>query len=179
MGGPQFNGKTLAGVRARSDMRLIGLTFTAVLMTVTGLEGQRVPSGAPEFEILGPAFIALQVEDVESAAAWYSTVFSLSQVNEIDAANGRYRIRILTSPALTVELIETRDIARASDRHLGLFKFGFYVDDIEAAFHWFRGAGVDTDSSTFVDNALSARSFLMRDPEGNRLQVFARCGESC
>jgi catechol-2,3-dioxygenase len=160
-------------------MRLIGLTFTAVLMTVAGLEGQPAPNGAPEFAIVGPAFLALQVADVESAATWYSTVFSLSPVNEIDAADGRYRIRILTSPALTVELIESRGIARAPERHLGLFKFGFYVDDIEAAFHWFRSAGVETDNSTFVDSALSVRSFLMRDPEGNRLQVFARCGESC
>ena len=160
-------------------MRLIGITVSAALMTVTGLEGQLVPSGTPEFEILGPAFLALQVADVESAATWYSTVFSLSPVNEIDAVDGRYRIRILTSPTLTVELIETRDIARAPERHLGLFKFGFYVDDIEAAFRWFRGVGVETDNSTFVDSALSARSFLMRDPEGNRLQVFARCGESC
>lgn len=160
-------------------MRYISLVFIALLMTVSGLEGQRSPDGLPKFQILGPGFFALQVADIESAVDWYSTGFSLSPVKEIDDPDGRYRIRILTSPTITVELIEMLDISQAPERHLGLFKFGFFVDDIEAAFHWFRAEGVATDAAIFVDEALSVRSFLVRDPEGNRLQVFAYCGESC
>ena len=153
--------------------------LVAPLLTVSRLDGQRASGRSAGPEILGPVFLALQVADVDSAAAWYGTVFSLGVVKEIDTPDGRYRIRILTNAAMTVELIETRDIGSPPAYHLGLFKFGFYVSDIDAAFNWYRGMGVATDDSIFIDDVLSVRSFLMRDQEGNRLQVFARCQGDC
>lgn len=160
-------------------MKRIGIACIALLMYVTGLAGQEATTESPEFQILGPGFLALRVANAPDAAAWYRAAFSLETANEIDAPDGRYRIRILTSPSLTIELIEMQETAEPPARHLGLFKFGIFVDDIEAAFDWFGAAGVDRDDSIFVDEALSMRSFLMRDPEGNRLQVFARCVDSC
>ena len=159
-------------------MRSTAISLLPLLAAASGLSGQESAAAAPGFEIRGPAFVALHVEDVERAAAWYSRVFSLSPAKEIDADGGRFRIRILAGANLTVELIEMGAVA-APQRHLGFFKFGLYVDDIDAAFEWFRGAGVDIDDSTFVDEALSVRSFVMRDPSGNRLQVFASCDGAC
>ena len=73
-----------------------------------------------------------------------------------------------------MELIRQRGTAVSSVTRVGFFKAGFFVDDIEAAFAWLRGRGVDTDDAIFTDDALGARSFVFRDIYGNRLQVFER-----
>jgi catechol-2,3-dioxygenase len=140
----------------------------------TAMEAQALP-----FQIVGASFVALQVVDVDAASEWYRRVFGVSEVNRIDAVDGRYRIRILDRSELTVELIESSDAPSPPDRHLGLFKAGIYVDNIDAAYAWFRDQGVDVDQRIFVDEALGARSFLIRDLEGNRLQVFSRCQREC
>lgn len=135
---------------------------------------------APGFSITGDTFLAVQVADDSAAAAWYASLFRLEEVNHLTAGDGRYSIRLLSGRGLTVELIRLLDVGPAEDGpRLGLFKAGFWVDDIEAAHAWLLGRGVDVDVSPFVDDALSARSFVFRDPEGNRLQVFQRCGADC
>jgi hypothetical protein len=53
------------------------------------------------------------------------------------------------------------------------------VADIEAFRRRLDGLGVDQDAQIFVDEALHVRSFVFRDLEGNRVQVFQRCGEAC
>lgn len=145
--------------------------------------GTRAAAQAPEspgFQVVAGTFVALQVSDVEAAADWYSETLGLREANRVDAQDGRYRIRVLTASALVVELIQLREAGPPSPapRH-GLFKAGFFVDDLTAAFRWLRSRGVDMDPSTFVDEALNARTFVFRDPFGNRLQIFQSCEEAC
>lgn len=65
-----------------------------------------------------------------------------------------------------------RDSAAVADRSHGLFKSGFHVDDLDAAYGWLRQHEVETVGEIFTDDALGARSVVFRDPEGNRLQLF-------
>lgn len=60
----------------------------------------------------------------------------------------------------------------------GLFKAGFYVNDIAALHRRLIGLAGDVDAGISRDDALGAQSFVCRDPEGNRLQVFQRGGGS-
>ncbi|MFT5515892.1 MAG: catechol-2,3-dioxygenase [Rhodothermales bacterium] len=99
-------------------------------------------------------------------------MFGVEEVNHIDAEDGRYAIRILTGGGLRVELIRARGTERPSDRHLGLFKTGLFVSDIEAFHAVLEERTVDVDAQIFVDEALNARSFVFRDLEGNRIQAF-------
>jgi hypothetical protein len=62
---------------------------------------------------------------------------------------------------------------------IGIFKTGFFVTGLDALFERLKESGVKVDLAIFTDDALQIRSFVFRDPEGNRLQVFERCGDGC
>lgn len=160
-------------------MRTSSALLAAIFFSWTPALACQAPTSAPDFEVVGPSFLAIQTADVETAADWYASVLGLSEVNRIDAEDGRFSIRILSNDGLSVELIQMRGSEAPHDRHLGLFKAGFYVDDIDAAHAWLERREVDVDPRIFEDGALQARSFLFRDIDGNRLQVFERCREAC
>jgi catechol 2,3-dioxygenase-like lactoylglutathione lyase family enzyme len=131
-------------------------------------------------KVVGRTFVAIQVRDEVAAADWYIGVFGLEEVNRLEAADGPYSIRILSGGGISVELIRNHATsARTTEPPLGLFKAGFYVDDIEATLAWLRSRGVDTDRTVFTDPALQARTFTFRDLEGNRWQAFEPCGADC
>jgi pimeloyl-ACP methyl ester carboxylesterase len=129
-------------------------------------------------ELAEPAFAAIVVEDADAAAAWYGSVLGLTEVSRSEAEDGQYSIRLLAGGGMTLELIRLRDAETPTDRHLGLFKVGLYVDDIEAAHKQLIELGVDVDEAVFTDEALQTRSFVFRDPGGNRFQVFAATVQS-
>jgi len=154
------------------------LFVAASLLATPALPAESAGQQAP-FRYDGPAFVALMVPEVDGAAEWYGRVFGAEVTNALASPDGRFSIRILRNESLTFELIQLEGATAPPDNPLGLFKAGFYVDDIEAAFGWFRSHGSDTDAGIFTDDALVVRSFVMRDPWGNRLQFFQRCGDSC
>lgn len=144
------------------------LLMLAVALTVTSSD----VAAQDAARLSGDAFVAIRVADVAAAAAWYARVFDLREVNRLEG--DAYSIRILSGGGLSVELIQQPRVPRPEERHLGLFKAGLFVDDAEQYLQLMRSRGVDTDEATFVDEALLLRSFVMRDLEGNRLQVFSR-----
>ncbi len=143
-----------------------------LLLTPLGSAGQE---GGPA--LASGFFVALRVSDLDAAADWYTRVFDLREANRLDADD--LSIRVLAGHEIVVELIHQVGDTRPESRHIGLFKAGFIVEDIDAFFARMRERGVDTDRQIFVDGALQMRSFLMRDPEGNRLQAFQRCSAAC
>jgi len=156
------------------------LVLTGAVLLAPGAGALAQASTSPGFQVVAGTFVAVQVPDLEAAATWYAETLGLRQANRIEADDGRYRIRILAASGLVVELIQLREAEPPSPgiRH-GLFKAGFFVDDLAAAFRWLRSRGADMDGTTFVDEALNARTFVFRDPFGNRLQVFQSCEEAC
>jgi len=97
----------------------------------------------------------------------------------METEDGAYSIRLLSGGGLSVELIAEQGVEAVSDQHLGLFKVGIYVADIETFHRRLDGLGVDQDPRICVDETLHVRSFVFRDLEGNRIQVFQRCGNRC
>lgn len=131
------------------------------------------------YRFVAPSFVAVQVRDLPASVDWYVRALDLTLVNSIDDPDGRYEIRLLSNDLLRVELIWTRTPADERVGPMGLFKTGFFVDDAGAAHAALGALGYDVDSRTFVDDVLSVRTFLMRDPEGNRLQFMEECGTGC
>ncbi len=161
-------------------MRLWSLgPWVLLFVAAAAVTGQPEPEQSEGPGIIGPTFVAVQVQDLALASAWYRSVFDLEQVNRIIAEDGRYSILVLVGEGIEVELLQVRGASGVDDPALGLFKVGFYVEDIESAHRWIRQQGGDTDDRIFTDEALQARSFVFRDPEGNRLQAFDRCAEPC
>jgi len=156
------------------------LPILATLASAVPANAQGPASPDRGFAVVDQTFVALLVADAQAAAAWYRDVLALTEVNRIEAEDGRYAIRVLEGQGLTVELIRLEGVGPApTDRTLGLFKAGFYVDDIDAAYAWLASRDADVDPGIFHDKALASRSFLFRDPWGNRLQLFQRCDDDC
>jgi catechol 2,3-dioxygenase-like lactoylglutathione lyase family enzyme len=100
--------------------------------------------------LVGINHVALQVDDIDEAVAFYTDLFEPSDVN-----------RSVPGAAFL----------RMGDQFLALFQrgprseephFGLVVDDKEAARRALEEAGVEI---------LSGRFFDIRDPSGNRLQI--------
>ncbi len=144
------------------------------LLGLPSVRGQQEPEGDPPFDIVGLSFFAVQVSDDVAAAHWYRRAFGLKELRHIEAEDGRYSIRILSRAGLTVEVIRLRSASQAPHPRTGLFKAGFYVDDIDAAHAWLAQLGVDVDERIFDDETVKARSFVLRDLEENRLQIFQK-----
>ena len=161
--------------------RLVGAKrplFVAGFLVLAQCTGKAEPQDSGDDDrASGSAFFAVRVGDVEAAGRWYSQVLDLREANRLEGSG--FAIRLLSRPGLTVELIQRDGDASPSVPTLGLFKAGFYVPDADALYTRLRSMDVDLDDQLFVDSALNARTFVFRDPEGNRLQVFEHCGESC
>jgi len=99
--------------------------------------------------LVGINHIALQVDDIDEAVAFYTDLFEATSVNRIPGAA----------------------FLRMGDQFLALFQrgprteephFGLVVDDKEAARSTLEEAGVEI---------LPGRFFDIRDPSGNRVQI--------
>jgi catechol 2,3-dioxygenase-like lactoylglutathione lyase family enzyme len=131
------------------------------------------------FGLVGRSFFAVQTDDLDAAVAWYGSVLGLEELRRLAAPDGRYAIAILSDGGLTVELIRSRGASPTQGARLGLFKAGFYVDDIEAAHRWLLDRAPRTDRAISADEAIQARTFVFRDLDGNRLQAFETCPPGC
>jgi catechol 2,3-dioxygenase-like lactoylglutathione lyase family enzyme len=99
--------------------------------------------------LVGINHVALQVDDIEEAVAFYTDLFEFTDVSRIPGAA----------------------FLRLGDQFLALFErgprteephFGLVVDDTGAARRKLQEAGVEV---------LPGRFFDIRDPSGNRLQI--------
>lgn len=150
----------------------------AVVATIVLASAAPLPAQTPNpSEAVEDAFLAVRVADVERAAAWYARVFDLGEVNRLVSEG--YAIRLLRGGGLAVELIQQVGAVAPPARHLGLFKVGLFVEGIDRFHAEMLRRGVDVDAVPFDDEALGVRSFVMRDLDGNRLQLFERCGDGC
>lgn len=141
---------------------------------------RRTGSPASDFDLVGETFFAVRVQDADEAATWYGAHLGLHELRRLREPEGRFDIRILSRAGLTVELIEQLGtVEPQAERRAGLFKAGFYVSDIDAAWAHLRTGGVATDPVIVIDETLQARTFILRDLDGNRIQVFQRCASEC
>ena len=144
--------------------------------------------GGPPITVSEPAFFAVSVSDLEASTVWYARVFGTETVREVTSRDGRGRARVTVAGDLIVELIAYEGSIGAEDalpegQHRfalrGLVKTGLFVTDADAAHATLSVGDIDIDDSVAVDNRIDTKTFVMRDPDGNRLQVFERCLGGC
>ena len=168
----------------RSTILLVLACAVSVLAVSTATSAQAPPAAQEEatITVTEPVFVALRVRDVEAATDWYQRVFGLDVKKTLDGEDNAFSIRIVGNDTVTVELIEQRGTEEPPGRHHGLFKAGFYVDDAARALERLRASGAvapDEQVTVFVDEPLAVRTFVIQDPDGNRLQFFERCDDIC
>jgi catechol 2,3-dioxygenase-like lactoylglutathione lyase family enzyme len=126
-----------------------------------------------------PQFIALSVPDAQKSAAWYREAFGLRVLDEIRPDDGEAHVILLTSETLLMEILQLRAatspgaeaIEKAELSH-GIFKVGFHVQDLDAAVATLRGMKARFDTGVIDDAKHGLRYVLLRDPDGNYVQLF-------
>ena len=133
--------------------------------------------------LLGPtpgSFLALSVVDIDRQVAWYRDTLGFEVRNQGDALNGTVRFAILHQGFTMLEIIQHRDARDGGiprkDSHLihGIFKAGFLVSDIDYAYATLSSRRVRFEYELGKPDQSTYRSFGLRDPEGNLLQIFGR-----
>jgi len=147
------------------------------------------PAQAPEEtpSVASPSFFGVSVGDLEAAESWYRRVLGLETVRSVQSRNGDSRAVVMRRGELVVELVHF-DGSRTPRADLsvehpfqieGLIKAGMFVADAELWHQYLVAAGVEADAQVITDEALGMRTFVFRDPDGNRIQVFERCEQGC
>ena len=111
-------------------------------------------------------------------ADWYASVFELEEVLRADPDHGRFSLRILSGGRLNVELIRLHGLEPPEDTGAGIFKTGLHTRDARAVHRRLLDLGVSVDPEPVEDARLGVLTFVLRDPEGNRIQVFESVFES-
>ncbi len=140
------------------------------------------------WEVATPAFFAMSVADLDASTEWYRRVLGLVPVRDVASRDGRSQARVLRRSNLVVELIAFGGSVDVADvlgprahRFMvqGPVKVGLWVLDAGAVRDWLARYAVDTDARVGLDETLDARTFVFRDLDGNRIQVFEDCDGRC
>lgn len=130
---------------------------------------------------VAPQFIALSVPDAAASARWYREAFGLRVLDEIKAEDGAGYVVILTSDTLLLEILQLRagkpranDDVQNPERTHGIFKVGFHVPDLDAAVKRLRDMKAVFDTDIIDDRKHALRFVLLRDPDGNYVQLFGK-----
>jgi catechol 2,3-dioxygenase-like lactoylglutathione lyase family enzyme len=145
----------------------------------------QVPAEIPA--VASPSFFAVSVSDLDAAESWYRRILGLETVRAVQSRDDRSRAVVMRRGDLVVELVHF-DGSRSprTDPGVehpfqieGLVKAGVFVADAAQWHAYLQGAHVDTDADVVTDETLAVRTFVFRDLEGNRIQVFEGCEQGC
>ena len=127
------------------------------------------------------SFIAIIVEDIEASIAWYDDILGFEVANRTDIADRGIHQVNMRRDGIALELIETRMVVGqdsvlsqmpAGSRIAGFFKFGFSVSEFDLWVSVLREAGARFQGSVVTDPLTDKRMVVVRDPDGNRIQLF-------
>ncbi|MEQ8472659.1 MAG: VOC family protein [Marinoscillum sp.] len=142
-------------------MRLIAIFSLVTLM----LSGCNKPQ---QFEVQE---LTIVTRDAKALAGWYEKNLGFEPSKDLD---------LLYHENLTIILDENED-ARHLDtvkKHLnikeipGIFKFGFVTNQFDDLVKSLKNNGVNFHGSVMYDSILDQRMLVVKDPEGNRIQLF-------
>jgi catechol 2,3-dioxygenase-like lactoylglutathione lyase family enzyme len=150
----------------------------ARVMFLLGLLGAVAAVAGEPITPVAPQFVALSVADAPASARWYQEAFGLRVLDDFKLDDGGH-IFILKSDALLVEIVQI-PIAKSpgadgiKNPHLthGIFKVGFHVADLDGAVARLRAMKAEFETGIIDDAKHGLRFALLRDPQGNYVQLF-------
>ena len=97
-------------------------------------------------------FLGLSTRNPGPMIAWYRNTFDLRIVRTIRPDGANLTVTILDGPLVTVEILARADLAPSDgmpERHVGIFKAGFEVDDLTPLLARWTATGVNIVAGPF------------------------------
>ncbi|MEM7370032.1 MAG: VOC family protein [Bacteroidota bacterium] len=130
---------------------------------------------------LNAYFSAIIVADMDTSLAWYTDVLGYEMVNQHTNQEVGFRIVNLKRADTLLELIEWQSAHAPKEvipnfgpktRLHGLFKIGFQVAEFEQWLEHLNGFVADIQEQVVHDPISGNRMLIIKDPDGNRIQLF-------
>lgn len=147
------------------------------------LAGQGEAAGTPIFQT-NSAFFALSVADLGASVRWYTEKLGLRVVMRAPRTdNTRSAMTLLSGGGLLVELVQHDDAVplrsvlpapRGALYLHGIFKVGMVVEDFDTTLAAIRARGIPIAIGPFPRRPDQPANLMIRDAEGNYIQVFGR-----
>ena len=141
-----------------------------------------VPSGLKTGPDLRGTFFALSVADLDHIASWYSENLGFDIDKQGQAPNAPVKFAMLSRDGAVLEVLQLASAksradwglpAEARDVH-GILKLGFIVRDVDALFALARERKLEIFFPLVDAKDVPMRTFALKDPEGNIVQLFGR-----
>jgi predicted enzyme related to lactoylglutathione lyase len=127
-----------------------------------------------------PYFPAIVVNDLGVSVEWYKSLFGLKVKTESTDIPSGYKVAILESENMMIELMELRGSLPREQlltgkpegtQIQGLLKIGFKVPNIDSCLKRLSQLHIEVPQ-VWEDKASKKRNFLIKDPDGNLIQFF-------
>ena len=128
-----------------------------------------------------PYFTALIVEDIDQSIDWYTSFLGLEVHNKTELKERGLAIANLKKEGIWLELIEMKSAISLSElmkdkentsRIHGIFKTGFLLSDFDKWISFLEETNVHFHGSVVKDNNTGKRTVIIKDPDGNSIQLF-------
>lgn len=157
-------------------MRLIQNFIIALILAfgfAQNTYGQEISLSSPE-----ACCSAIIVRDLEQSKSWYTSVLGFVLDTEFVNEERGIAIANLKHGKMRLELIEIanslgRDSLRTGATQIqGLFKFGMRIAEFDQWMGYLNSSIPDIASQVVTDPITQKRMVVIKDPDGNRLQLF-------
>jgi predicted enzyme related to lactoylglutathione lyase len=127
-----------------------------------------------------PCFSAIVVKDLSVSVNWYKSLFNLKAKAEYADIQAGYKVAILESDNMMVELMELRESLRRDQlltgkpegtQIQGHFKIGFKVQNMDDCLKRLAELQIEVPQ-IWEDKTSKKRNFIIKDPDGNLIQFY-------
>lgn len=122
-------------------------------------------------------FVAFVVNDRDSSITWYREMLKMELLDSTSIPENQLRMANLVNPDFHVELIEIGNslkIENTGQLVQGIFKVGTVISNFDEVHNHLKSNGANFRSEIFFDEKTKLRSFIILDPDGNRVQFFGK-----
>jgi catechol 2,3-dioxygenase-like lactoylglutathione lyase family enzyme len=150
--------------------------FTIIILMIL-LKAKGQTASVPVYE---PYFSGIVVSDADSSAKWYQSLLGLKEKEKMLDPAGSYKVIILESPKMLLELLELKGSLHRKNilegkqegiRIQGHLKIGFKVADIDEWLKHLSSFKVNVPQ-VWTNPTTKKRNFIISDPDGNLVQFF-------
>lgn len=132
---------------------------------------------------LTPYFNAIIVSELDSSLVWYQQMLGYEVLSNKAYAEMGFKQANLSRGHASLELLELSSAIapeksipnyNSKTKVIGLFKFGFQVDDFDQWMEYLEAKQVTFHGRVVKEETTNKRMIIILDPDGNRIQLFEK-----
>ncbi len=155
-------------------MKTLKLTTFISLLLITNVA--LAQSLKQKSNALSPTFIAIIVSDMDSSIAWYKNKLGFELMNRTVNKERGFQQATLQTAEANMELLEINGALNPTDSInqplIGFFKFGFSTTHFDWWIEHLEQQSANFHGRVVPDPHTGKRMVIVKDPDGNRIQIF-------